>query len=215
MSIRDEEKIRRFTDEVFEEAESIAEKMNAETDAEEALRLKEGENKILAEAYDLIQNEIKNINRENSQILSQEIMKTRRELLLYREEIMHRVFERAREKINVFTSSDEYGKYLVKLCVDVLRRQDSSFTIYLSPRDMALKYQILQALDNMLDEKFESGTTKAAPVFSIMPDRNIKLGGARFYSTARGISINATFDENLIHQKEYFTELLGSIITEL
>lgn len=215
MSIRDEEKLRRFTDEALGEAEATAAKINTEVDAEEARRLNEGEQKILTEAYERIQSELKVIRRENSQAVSREIMETRRELLLYREQIMRRVFDKAREKIVRFTESDGYGEYLVKLCTGIISRQSASFTIFLSPRDLAHKYAILEGLDNLLDEKLEMGTTEAAPVFSVMPDKNIKLGGARFYSAARGISINATLDENLNRQREYFTELLGPVISEL
>ena len=214
MSIRDEEKLRRFTDESLGEAEATADKINAEVDAEEERRMDEGEHKILTEAYDRIQSELKSIRRDNSQILSREIMERRRELLLYREEIMHRVFDKAREKLIRFTESEGYRDYLVKLCVDVMRRQSASFTIFLSPRDLTYKYAILEGLDNLLDEKLEMGTTEAAPVFSVMPDKNIKLGGVRFYSAARGISINATLDESLARQKEFFTGLLGPVTAD-
>lgn len=211
MSIRDEEKLRRFAEESLGEAEATAAKINAEVDSEEARRLTEGEHKILQAAYEHIQTELKSIRRENSQILSREIMETRRELLLYREELMHRVFDKAREKITEFVASDGYKDYLVKLCQNVLRRQSASFTLYMSPRDLMYKYDVLEGLDNLLDEKLEMGTTEAAPVYSVMPDKSIKLGGVLFYSAARGISINATFDENLAHQKEFFTGLLGPV----
>ena len=46
---------------------------------------------------------------------------------------------------------------------------------------------------------------------SVTPDKNIKLGGIRFYSASRGISINATLDDDLARQKEFFTSLLGPV----
>ena len=214
MSVRDEEKLRLFTDEVLGEAEAAADKINREVDAEETRLLEEGEHRILSEAYDRIQSELKNLRRENSQNLSRETMLRRRELLLYRETITRDVFLAAREKIVRFTETEEYGDYLVKLAVDVLSKQSASFTLYLSPRDMKYKYRILEGLDNLLDEKLEMGTSEAAPVYSVTPDSNIKLGGIRFCSTARGITVNATLDDDLAAQKEYFTELLGPLYSQ-
>ncbi|MBQ8509779.1 MAG: hypothetical protein IJ493_07730 [Clostridia bacterium] len=214
MSIQDEAKLRRFADEALGEAEAIASKIDAEVDAERRRRLEEGEKRILSEAYDHIQTELKNIRRQNSQELSRCTMEERRKLLLYREEIMRQVFDRVRERILDFTSTDAYRDYLVKLCVDVLRRQSLSFTIYLSPRDMTCKYAILEGLDNLLDEKLEVGTTEAAPVYSVLPDKNIKLGGARFHSVSGGILINATLDDNLLRQREVFSQMLGPVTAE-
>lgn len=215
MSVRDEEKLRLFTDEVLGEAETAADKINKEVDAEEARLLEEGEHRILAEAYDRIQSELKNLRRENSQTLSRETMLRRRELLLYRDKITRDVFLAAREKLVRFTETEGYGDYLVKLAVDVLAKQSASFTLYLSPRDMKYKYRILEGLDNLLDEKLEMGTSEAAPVYSVTPDSGIKLGGIRFCSAARGITVNATLDDDLAAQKEYFTELLGPLyVTE-
>ena len=211
MSIRDEEKLRLFTDEALGSAEDTADRINKETNDEESRLLAEGEHKILTEAYEKIQSELKNIRRDNSRELSRETMIKRRELLLYREEIMHNVFDAAREKIEQFTASEEYGNYLVKLATNVLSKQSASFTLFLSPRDLRYKYAILEGLDNLLDEKLEMGTSEAAPVYSVTPDKNIKLGGIRFYSASRGISINATLDDDLTRQKEFFTSLLGPV----
>lgn len=214
MSVRDEEKILRFVGEVLGEAENIAKRIDNEVSAEEQKQLCEGEKKILTENYERIQSEKKNIRRENSQILSREIMEKRRELLLYREEIMQKVIDRAREKLTQFTKTPEYKDWLIDLCVDVLRNRSASFTIYLSPNDLQYKYKILEALDDLLDEKLESGSNDTAPVYSVTPDKNIKLGGARFYSAARGISIDATLDDGLNAEKAHFNSLIGSAFTD-
>ena len=146
MSIRDEEKLRLFTDEALGSAEDTADRINKETNDEESRLLAEGEHKILTEAYEKIQSELKNIRRDNSRELSRETMIKRRELLLYREEIMQNVFDAAREKIEQFTASKEYGNYLVKLATNVLSKQSASFTLFLSPRDLRYKYAILEGL---------------------------------------------------------------------
>ena len=82
MSIRDEEKLRLFTDEALGSAEDTADRINKETNDEESRLLAEGEHKILTEAYEKIQSELKNIRRDNSRELSRETMIKRRELLL-------------------------------------------------------------------------------------------------------------------------------------
>ena len=214
MPIRDEEKLMRFVNEALGEAEEIAGRIDSEVTAEEKKRLDEGEHKILTEVYERIQSEMKRIRRENSQALSREIMETRRELLLYREEIMKKVLDRAREKLTEFVSGESYKDWLVKLCVGVLRKQSASFTIFLSQNDLQYKYAILEALDDLLDEKLETGTTDTAPVYSVMPDKNIKIGGARFYSAAHGISIDATLDDGLSSEKAHFNSLLGQAVSE-
>ena len=214
MPVRDDEKLMRFVNEALGEAEEIAARIDSEVTAEEKKRLDEGEKKILTEAYELIQGELKNIRRENSQTLSREVMERRRELLLYREEIMKKVIDRAREKLTAFAGSDEYKNWLVRLCVSVLRKQSASFTIFLSPNDLRYKYAILEALDDLLDEKLETGSTDAAPVYSVTPDKNIKLGGARFYSAAHGISIDATLDDGLNSERAHFNSLLGPAVSD-
>ena len=214
MSVRDEEKLMRFVNEALGEAEEIAARIDSEVSAEEKKSLDEGEKKILTEVYERIQSEMKKIRRENSQTLSREIMEKRRELLLYREEIMKNVLDRARVKLIDFAAGTEYRDWLVKLCVGVLRKQSASFTIFLSPNDLQYKYSILEALDDLLDEKFETGTTYAAPVYSVTPDKNIKIGGARFYSAAHGISIDATLDDGLNAEKSHFNTLLGQAVSD-
>lgn len=214
MSVRDEEKLMRFVNEALGEAEEIAARIDSEVSAEEKKCLDEGEKKILTEVYERIQSEMKKIRRENSQTLSREIMEKRRELLLYREEIMKNVLDRARVKLIDFAASPEYRDWLVKLCVGVLRKQSASFTIFLSPNDLQYKYSILEALDDLLDEKLETGTTYAAPVYSVTPDKNIKIGGARFYSAAHGISIDATLDDGLNAEKSHFNTLLGQAVSD-
>ncbi len=210
MPVRDEEKLIRFVNEVLSEAESIAERIDSEVSSEEKMRLDDGEKKILTESYERIQREMKTIRRENSQTLSREIMIKRRELLLYREEIMKKVIDRAREKLTAFAEGAEYKDWLVKLCVDLLRKQSASFTIFLSPNDLKYKYSILEALDDLLDEKLETNSTDTAPVYSVMPDKNIKLGGVRLYSAAHGISIDATLDDGLDAERSHFNLMLGS-----
>ena len=214
MSVRDEEKLMRFVNEALGEAEEIAARIDSEVSAEEKKSLDEGEKKILTEVYERIQSEMKKIRRENSQTLSREIMEKRRELLLYREEIMKNVLDRARVKLIDFAASPEYRDWLVKLCVGVLRKQSASFTRFLSPNDLQYKYPILEALDDLLDEKLETGTTYAAPVYSVTPDKNIKIGGARFYSAAHGISIDATLDDGLNAEKSHFNTLLGQSVSD-
>ena len=199
MPIRDEEKLMRFVNEALGEAEEIAGRIDSEVTAEEKKRLDEGEHKILTEVYERIQSEMKRIRRENSQALSREIMETRRELLLYREEIMKNVLDRAREKLTEFVSGESYKDWLVKLCVGVLRKQSASFTIFLSQNDLQYKYAILEALDDLLNKKLETGT---------------KIGGARFYSAAHGISIDATLDDGLNSEKAHFNSLLGQAVSE-
>lgn len=214
MPVRDDEKLIRFTNEVIGEAESIADRIDSEVSAQEKQRLDEGEHAILTEAYELIQRELKQIRRENSQALSREIMEKRRELLLYREEIMQGVIGRAQEKLAAFAAGADYKDWLVRLCVKVLKNQSASFTIYLSPNDLKYKYAILEALDELLDEKLETGSTEAAPVYSVTPDKSIKLGGAIFYSSTESISINATLDDSLNSERTHFNSMLGSAISE-
>ncbi len=214
MPVRDDEKLLRFVNEVLGEAEAIAGRIDSEVSTEEKKRLDEGEHAILTEAYELIQRELKSIRRENSQTLSREIMERRRELLLYREEIMQKVIGRAQEKLAAFAAGAEYKDWLVRLCVNVLRNQSASFTIFLSPNDLQYKYAILEALDELLDEKLETGTTEAAPVYSVTPDKSIKLGGAIFYSAANSISINATLDDSLLSERAHFNSMLGSAISD-
>ncbi len=212
MPIKDYQKIQHFANEATARANEIAAKINAEVDEREAGIIAQQTEKFNAEADAYIDREIKGIKRENSRTLSTTSMETGREYLLYREKITQKVFDMAREKLICFSESEKYGEYLVRLCAKALAGHSGSFTIFLAEKDLKYKYDILEELDRLIEKMLDSGS--AMPVYSVTPDKSIKIGGAKFRSSSGDIMINASLDDGLLQNREYFSELLSKAENE-
>lgn len=203
MALKENEKLQRFADEVFSQADVERNQILKETQEQHEKLLEEGTRKIREEAKAYLAGEIKELRRKNSQQLSKHTMQLRKDLLLYRENLIQNISEKVTERICAFTQSSEYKDYLIKLCINVLRSQEADFVLYLSENDMKYKADILGAVSNNSD--------LVGRVTDILPEKNIKLGGIRFWSVSKGILINETIDENLEHQREYFIKLIGPV----
>ena len=104
----------------------------------------EKELKYLAEAYNIIQSGLKNIDREKNEVISKTHMENKIKLLNKRKMIIDTVFLKAREEIEKYTKSEKYKNELViKIKAHIEFLGDGVHTIYLNYKDKEL-YHFIQ-----------------------------------------------------------------------
>lgn len=200
MPYSDNEKLRRFADEVLGLAEAERRRIESETEAKYEQLLAEGKKKIREETLDYLTREIGKIRQKSGQALSQHTLQKRKELLLYRENILKTVSDKVLAKLGEFVQSPDYKAFLVTLCVKVLKEQDTAFVLYLSESDMQYKEELLSAVSACPELK--------GKVLDILPEKNIRLGGIRFLSGSGRVLINETLDERFRAEHEHLVRLI-------
>lgn len=213
------QKLQRFADEATSAAEKIAGNILAEVNEKKKNILAESERKINEESRTYVDEELKKLRRSNTREVSMKTMELRSEILKRREGILDGVMDDVVKKLREFAENEElYGDYLENMCVNVVSSISTSCTIYLSSEDIKkYRYRILKRLDEEIAERSpdDSYTEKSAPVFSMLPDETIQIGGAKFNSSEGGIFINETLDANLERQREQFTSMMISAMREV
>lgn len=208
MNEHDSEKLRRFEDEVIADANARAAEIRKRVEEARARIMAEGKKAADADAAEWFENEAKVMRRENAREYSRASSALRGGLLLEREKLIKSITEKTAQRLRAFADSEDYLGWLVSLVLyiaDSCRGMgpsggDPSFTIYLSQRDAArYKYDVLRALENRLErlsQESVAGYSEAgSPVYTVVPDSEITLGGARL--VAGNLAVNETLDENL------------------
>lgn len=213
--LSDEDKLERFKSSVMEAANSEAAAILDEVAAKKESMLAEGCRSIDAEAAEWLDGELKALNRKNARQYALESTKLRENQLLGREAVIDEIITRARAKLADYVKTEAYGERLAGICVEVARTRGESFTVYLSQTDTEkYKLPILRALEDFQEQQaIEVGYTEhVSPVYTVVPDREIKLGGAKFLSAEGGVFINETLDEYLRLGRERLTKLVGESV---
>lgn len=203
MPYSDNEKLRRFADEVIAMAEAERKQIESETEKKYEQLLAEGKRKIRDDTLDYLAREINNLRQKSGQSLSQHTLQKRKELLLYRENIIKTVSDKVLTRLADFVRSPDYRTFLVRLCVNVLKNQNHAFILYLSEADMQYKSDLLSAVEAHPELKEK--------VIDILPEKNIRLGGIRFLSASGRILINETIDERFKLQHDHLIELIEPV----
>ena len=215
MPLTDNEKLMRFSDEVMSEADAEAAEILARVRSKYESSMEQGKLKIDSEVAVFLDNEMKKVRRASAQQITIANTKARGEILRFQEKLLSDISAEVKNRLDAFAHSEEYKDYLINLCRDVLAEQTVSFAIHLSENDAnKYKYDILRTLDDY-QAAHASFTEYSAPVYSVIPDKTIKIGGAKFISVEGGIFIDETLDENLNRQHERFAELVVPAMREI
>lgn len=181
------EKLRRFIDavntaadkqvaEILEEAHSEADAIiaAASASAEEARERSLGDSR-------------KRLSGKYVRMVSKAELDMKKEILLCREELTHRLFENVCEKLDAFRNTSEYEK----LMAESLSGEDSleNAEVLFAPRD--------SALSDKLSKQF-GGTTRFGT------DDTIKFGGYYILRREKGTVTDKTFDCALKEQQALF-----------
>ncbi len=182
------EKLRRFKDAVFAEADEKVNKILADAQAQKDEILKKAE--LNAEAYK--QEEIAKIDREeNSRLIrgvSSAKLESQRNILTHREEVADRVFENVRRRVEQFSAGPGYTDWLKKAAAAAAGKYpDRRATVYLRGSDEKLSDEI-----------------KSATGFDVKTSGAIRLGGAMIRFEGINAELDLTFDSAVERERQDF-----------
>lgn len=187
------------TDKFLSAIQKFAEEQKSQvlSEAEEfkIQEIKKAEDEGLKEAFELIQHEMASMRSNISKTNSKKAMEGKKKLFARRTEITSEVFEKAEKKLNDFTKTPDYKKYIItsaKNIFDTLKSDD--VVIYVKSDDMKYAKDIITVFNNKCDVK-ESNT--------------ITIGGLKGHSANLGLVADETLDTKLESQREWFTANCG------
>lgn len=132
-----------------------------------------------------------------SEISESHIERTKK-LIDKRDEYVSAVFNEAREKLNAFTSTDEYQEFMVNKAKKVMDMFDhDECIIYVRKEDLALKDELMKLYKNISDVK---------------ESQDILIGGLIGENPKSLLVVDETLDFALKNQKEWFSKNSGLII---
>ncbi len=196
-----------YTDEQLEEFEAVVlrdankerEALMKETEEQYKSIVADKENEYLKESYETIQRNKSKYEHEADEELLHAEMDAKKKVLLKREEIIDDVMEAAKERLGSFTRSDKYSAWLIKKTGEAVKEAgEGAKTVYVSKDDM----------------RYESELTAAAgPGASVegVSDRDF-IGGVRVYNKDRRVSVDYSFGELLMDEKQEFLQHSGLVI---
>lgn len=150
---------------------------------------KEGLKKEIDTYYEKELNELKNFSATEA---SQAKLKTKKELLMKRQDLVENVFAEAKKRIDTFVSSDEYEKYLYRKLSEIdAVKADSVFYVKKNDIDLMKKVLSLKNLNNTVNESI------------------IMVGGFIMLNKADNIEYDYTFDTKIKEVKQWFQNNSG------
>jgi len=185
------EKLERFAKAVNDEVDAQIEEILKQADVSRNEIIEKANDESLYEAYDKIKEEIKKITNKYVKIVSKAELDTKREILLYREKIANQVIDNVKNKLVEFTSSKEYGDYLIKLVKEEITDETKAedIIVYVSDKDIVYKNDIQKAVSS--DLRIENKSS-------------IKIGGVCVYFEKDSVIKDKTLDTALEEQKGQF-----------
>jgi len=185
------EKLERFSNAVNEEIEVQIQQIIADAEASKNELIEKANDSSLSIAYDKIKEEIKKTQSKFVRIISKAELESKREILLFRENISSKVIENVKTSLIKFTSSEKYKSFLISLAKKSIENysDEKDIVFYISSSDMKFKDEIENSFgENVVVEE----------------SNKIKLGGIRIFLKNKNILIDKTLDIALQENKEQF-----------
>jgi len=175
--------------EVAEKKRNIDEKAEKQFESEyEAKELQ-----FLEEAYDIIQSGLKQIDQEKIEVISKTEMENKVKLLYKRKEIIDRVFEKAKEKIEEYTKTEEYKTELLeKIKANMEYVGEGNYTIYINYKD--------KHLYNLVQDTFKEANVIIERKYIDM------IGGCKLLNNTSKIYVDDSISKRLEKEEEDFLQ---------
>jgi V/A-type H+-transporting ATPase subunit E len=187
----------KFLDAINKYAKEQREKIYAETKEFKDKELKKAEDKVLNDAYNLIQNEMMAMKKDITSKISKEEIHARKVLFEKRNTIIGEVFKEAQNKLLSFTHSEKYFDLLQKQAQAILNTLSLDGTvIFMRKEDLDIVKSIEQNI-------------KSEHVFSFEEADDINIGGLRGYNHEMGLVADETLDTKLELQYYWFQRNSG------
>lgn len=187
------QKLRRFKDAVYTEAEGKVNKLISEAWKEKDAKLKETQNSVRSRISD----EKLRIDKEQRQRLTREVsaarLESQRRILLHRGELSDKVFRNVKKRLEDFRNSGGYGAWLERAVKDAKERYpEQSGVVILAPAD----------------EKY-AAALKRISGFEYELEPSVLLGGVSIRFENINVVIDCTFDSALEEESESFCRTAG------
>ncbi len=186
--INEQEKLSKFIEAVNDEIDTQIEQILKEAEEEKEVIISAAIENSDATVKGQLSARTKKAENKFAREISAAEFSAKKEVLIYRDELIEKVFSSVAEKLLAYKNSDDYVDTLVKKIVMLSIEEEAE--IMLSPADM--KYA------DILAKAVKSEKVK------FIADDNIKIGGVSVYLINSGIIIDKTFDLALEEQKSIF-----------
>lgn len=203
--ITQEEKLSKFMIAINAYAKNQHDSIMRELEAQNAEELEKAEKEFREGSYKTIQKKTGEIRSTISREIAAKEQEGKKKLLARRTEIEAEVFEKAAAKLEEFTKTDSYKKYLRKAAAEakkIFAKADEeklgATIIYIRDRD--------KKCSPLIKTAFGADCT-------VKVDPTIILGGLRAENTEIGRVVNVTLDLALEQQHEWFAENSGLTIS--
>lgn len=184
-----------FTEMVLRDAAHKAGLLLNQIREERERLMEEKELSFLKDAYQRIQQAINRIDKENNEVYTSRLFEARQLLFKKREEIMDAVFEKVRERLIRYRSTQEYDK---KLKTFIEKGLDEVGT-----GELAV---VVEASDRIKAEEIKKELKRD---FSVEESDDPILGGCMVFNRTTGLLADYSFLSRLNRQREVFLELTG------
>ncbi|HCB99800.1 MAG TPA: hypothetical protein DEP42_01045 [Ruminococcaceae bacterium] len=196
MSQADDIKLEKFSSGVLNDAKEELTKATADVEDFRKKEMQGTEEKVLHEAYDLIQAKIADIHTKQSRQVSLAELEGRRKLLLLRDQMMQKTFDEVAEKIKAYTQTAEYSKWLC----DTLQK---------SCKSMPAGSLIVQVKSGEITPNDQMTAAAGRDSVAIEESSKVTLGGFILVNKTKGIVVDETLDQKLHNEEDWFAASSG------
>jgi len=145
-----------------------------------------------------LKQELEEMQSNASTEISESHIERTKKLIDKRDEYVNAVFTAARDKLNAFTSTDEYQEFMVEKTKKIMNMfNNAECVLYVREADLALRDKLLKLSKNISDVKV---------------NQNIMIGGLIGENPESLLVVDETLDFALKNQKEWFSKNSGLII---
>lgn len=185
-----DEKLQKFESAVMEQANVQVESILAQLNSIKEQTLSQTEDAELTRHFTNMQNELSQIKQSCIKRVSLHAQQANKEMLLYRENIRKKVFDAVRERLEEFTKTPEYEKFLSDNLAELSEYTADDLVVCIGENDLKFKDTVFASMTVVLDKK-------------------IKIGGFILKSSEKGFALDETLDARLDSQQGYFNSISG------
>lgn len=186
-----EKKITLFSKQILNEAENQKNKTAAKINEKKNSAIEKKEIELLSDAYEDIQKAVAKYSKENNERILKVEMELKKDIIKKREEIIAEIFNKAKTRLEEFTSSAGYKDWLIEQAKKAFAETDGG-EIRIMPRDM----------------KFKEDIEKEIPGCTVAETENNDIIGGVIVSNGH-ISVNCSIKEILENEHHNFLKTSG------
>ncbi len=194
-------KLERFRADIMRDVTEKKKAIETRVENKLAKEFEQLELQYLEDAYEIIQNGLKKIDKEKNEVISKTQMENKVKMLAKRKEIIDKAFNQARVKIEAYTKTEEYKRKLIQKIKEHMEfLGDGNYIIYINYKDKELYKELQEAFP---DHK----------VF--IEKKHIEmLGGCKLLNTTTNVYLDDSYEKRLEGEEENFLQQCGLEINE-